>query len=187
MIEYRKLHPDELRPELFADFQRFQKVEKCWRKVDGRWVLKDIAFTEDWGQADFRRLCGQMAQALKEGGTVWGALWNGSLKGFASLEGKRIGSRGQYAVLAELHVSQDCRRRGLGRELFLRAAESARTLGAEKLYISTMSAEESQAFYLSMGCVEAEEPDPNHVELEPCDVQREFLLAGGAGPGGPSF
>lgn len=176
MIKYRKLCPHELRLELFTDFRRFQKVEKCWRKADGQWALKDIAFTEDWDQADYRRLCQQMVHTLEEGGTVWGAFLEDSLKGFASLEGKPIGSRSQYAVLAELHVSQDCRRMGLGRELFLRAAGSARELGVEKLYISTMSAEESQAFYLSMGCVEAEEPDPKHVELEPCDVQREFLL-----------
>ncbi len=92
------------------------------------------------------------------------------------MDGRLIGSRGQYAVLAEMHVSEELRGRGLGRQLFARAAEEARSLGAEKLYISAMSAEESQAFYRAMGCVEAQEYDPPHVEKEPCDVQMEYLL-----------
>lgn len=172
----RKILPGEIGLSLFSAFQRFQKVEKCWRKTEGKWVLKDIPFTEDWDTADYQRICSQLANVLDQGGAVWGAFAQGALKGFASVEGKRIGSRNQYAVLAEMHVSQDFRRRGLGRRLFLLAADSARELGAEKLYISAMSAQESQAFYRSMGCVEAEEYDPCHVEQEPCDVQMELLL-----------
>jgi len=49
-------------------------------------------------------------------------------------------------------------------------------LGAEKLYISAHSSVESQAFYRSMGCAEAEEYNARHVELEPCDCQLEYLL-----------
>ena len=75
-----------------------------------------------------------------------------------------------------LAVAEDRRGRGLGRRLFSLAAEEARRLGAEKLYISAMSAEESQAFYRAMGCVEALEYDPPHVEKEPCDVQMEYTL-----------
>ncbi len=152
-IIYRKIQPEEIEPGLFSQFQRFQKVEKCWRKEEGQWVLKDIAFTEDWDAADYRRVCAQLTKVLAQGGAVWGAFFQNTLKGFASVEKNLIGSSGQYAVLAEMHVSQ-----------------------AKKLYISAMSAAESQAFYHSMGCVEALEYDPCHVEKEPCDVQMEFLL-----------
>ncbi len=175
-IIYRKIQPEEIEPGLFSQFQRFQKVEKCWRKEEGQWVLKDIAFTEDWDAADYRRVCAQLTKVLAQGGAVWGAFFQNTLKGFASVEKNLLGSSGQYAVLAEMHVSQDLRRGGLGRKLFGLAAGSARELGAKKLYISAMSAAESQAFYHSMGCVEALEYDPCHVEKEPCDVQMEFLL-----------
>lgn len=175
-IAYRKLNLEELGPCLFLHFRRFQRVERCWRKIDGQWVLKPIAFTKDWDGTDHARVCGQLAAALSSGGTVWGAFLDSQLKGFASVDGKLIGSRGQYVVLAELHVSEDCRRMGIGRELFRLAADTARELGAEKLYISAMSAEESQEFYRAMGCVEALEYDPAHVEAEPCDVQMEYSL-----------
>lgn len=175
-ITYRKLTPSEVEPSLFSKFQRRQEVSRCWRREGGEWVVKHIAFTEDWEHSDLVRVCGQISRAIAQGGCAWGAFIEGGLKGFANLEGELIGSRRQYAVLQELHVSQDCRRLGLGRELFRRAADSARELGAEKLYISTMSAVETQDFYLAMGCAEAVEPDPRHVELEPCDVQREYIL-----------
>lgn len=35
---------------------------------------------------------------------------------------------------------------------------------------------ESQAFYKAMGCREAEEYNKEHVEIEPCDCQLEFVL-----------
>lgn len=176
MIEYVKIGPEMLKMQLFSGFIRRQEVQKCWRREDGRWTVKDICFTEDWDGGDHERVLKQLGEVLESGGAVWGAFEGGALKGFASVSGRLIGSRGQYAVLEELHVSEDRRRMGLGRELFRLAASSARELGAEKLYISTMSAVESQAFYISMGCVEALEPDRFHVEREPCDVQREYEL-----------
>lgn len=176
MLQYRVLTPPDLSPPLFAHFQRHQTVTRCWRKIDGHWLLKDIPFTEDWSPQDLRRVCAQLSRAIASGGTAWAAFLDGALKGFSSVEGTLTGSRKQYAVLAELHVSEDCRRRGIGRELFLRAAAEARRLGAEKLYISAMSAEESQAFYRSMGCVEAQEYNPYLVEKEPCDCQMEYPL-----------
>ena len=54
--------------------------------------------------------------------------------------------------------------------------ESSMTRAAEKLYISAHSAVESQAFYKSLGCVEASEYSPYHVSREPFDCQLELIL-----------
>ena len=145
--EFRPLKPEELAPELFRYFDRFQVVEQCWRKVQGRWVVKDVPFTERWSDGDYRELCALLRLTLATGGRVWGAFLDGKLKGFASVEGERIGSRGQYADLSSLHVSADARGQGLGRRLFQLAEEGARRLGAGALYISAHSSVESQAFY----------------------------------------
>ena len=69
-----------------------------------------------------------------------------------------------------------CSGQGIGRELFRLACEQARIRGAQKLYLSAHSAEETQAFYRAMGCVEAAWYHPELVALEPCDCQMEFLL-----------
>lgn len=175
-VLFRELTAGELDPGLFGTFRRRQRVKRCWRKVEDRWVLKDIPFIEDWDAGDHARVCGQLARVLAHGGRAWGAFVQGELKGFASVDGRLIGSQKQYAVLEELHVSEERRGLGLGGRLFTLAAGFARELGAEKLYISAMSAEESQAFYRAMGCTEAQEYDPVHVEKEPCDVQMEYPL-----------
>lgn len=100
----------------------------------------------------------------------------GTLKGFASVESRPMGTRGQYRDLSSLHVSAECRRRGLGRVLFAKAAGWARAQGAEKLYISSHSALETQRFYRALGCTDALEPDAAHTAREPFDCQLEYRL-----------
>lgn len=78
--------------------------------------------------------------------------------------------------LTSLHVSSDARRHGMGAVLFLLAADFARNLGVKKLYISSHSAVETQAFYERMGCVEAEEYNEAAVQREPMDCQLEYVL-----------
>ena len=92
-----------------------------------------------------------------------------------------IGKKYQFVhhsvpVPGKKHISEDMRRKGIGRTLFLAAKEWAKQKGAKKLYISAHSAVESQAFYKSMGCVEAEVYNKKHVEDEPYDCQLECDL-----------
>ena len=78
--------------------------------------------------------------------------------------------------LSSIHVSEDMRGHGIGKQLFQLAAAWAKSNGAKKLYISAHSAVESQAFYHAMGCVEAMEYKKEHVEQEPYDRQLEYWL-----------
>ena len=105
-----------------------------------------------------------------------GAFLNGELKGFVSVENGFFGGENKYYDLSSLHVSADMRRKGIGKALFLLAADWAKTGGAKKLYISAHSAMESQAFYRAMGCAEAAEYNKKHVEAEPYDCQLEYAL-----------
>lgn len=89
---------------------------------------------------------------------------------------KNISFTEQYLQLMQIHVSYEYRSKGIGRELFALCSEKARQLGAKKLYISTHSSEESQHFYKSVGCVDAEEMNKKLAEYEPDDRQMEFIL-----------
>ena len=79
--------------------------------------------------------------------------------------------------LSSIHVSSDARRMGIGKRLFLGAVQWARKNGAEKLYISAHSAVESQAFYRSLGCVDALWRCEAHVAQEPYDCQLEYVIS----------
>ena len=76
-----------------------------------------------------------------------------------------------------LHVSNSFRKQGLGKKLFLLAAEKAYGLGAKKLYVSATPSENTVNFYLRLGCVLATEIDQELFELEPEDIHLEYVLS----------
>ena len=115
-------------------------------------------------------------KTIASDGFVYAAFYDGKLKGFVSVESEIFGGKQGYCDLSSIHISEDMRRKGIGRTLFLAAKEWAKQKGAKKLYISAHSAVESQAFYKSMGCVEAEVYNKKHVEDEPYDCQLECDL-----------
>lgn len=176
MIQYRKLSADELSRELFSYFIRHQVVTKCWRKEDGEWKIKDVPFIDDWSEENYETLVSCLKNTICTGGFAYGAFSDDKLKGFVSVEPILFGGEQKYLDLSSIHVSEDMRGQGIGKVLFLAAKEWAREKGAKKLYISSHSAVESQAFYRAMGCVEAEVYNRRHVEEEPCDCQLECIL-----------
>ena len=175
-ITIRDVFADELDLSLFSHFNRYQKVSRCWRYENGEWILRDIAFAEQWGKKEYAFLVECLKNTLADGGAVVGAFENNTLIGFASVENKPFGAHNEYLQLSSIHVSFKQRGCGIGRRLFHIACEKAKALGAKKLYISAHSSEESQAFYKSLGCTEAVEYNEKLVAAEPCDCQLEYIL-----------
>ena len=156
-IIYKNLQENEISRELFRHFVRHQTVVKCRRKENGKWIIKDDPFIDDWSEADYKFLVSCLRNTAATGGLVYAAFCEGVLKGFVS----------------SIHVSEDMRGKGVGTALFRAAKEWAKAHGAKKLYISAHSAVESQAFYHKMGCAEAAVYNQSHVETEPYDCQLE--------------
>lgn len=179
-IYYRTLAADEISLELFGNFTRHQNVMKCWRKEDGKWVIRDAPFIDDWTEDDYRFLVQCLQNTVQTGGLVCAAFCehdSGSmLKGFVSVEPTLFGGEQGYLDLSSIHVSEDMRGQGIGKSLFCAAKDWAKKNGGRKLYLSAHSAVETQAFYKAMGCVEAQEYDQRHVEREPYDCQLECPL-----------
>ena len=176
MIQYRNLCADEINVELFSHFTRHQVVTKCWRKENGEWVIKDAPFTDDWSEEEYHFLVSCLKNTVTTGGLVCAAFYEGNLKGFVSVEPALFGGEHKYVDLSSIHVSEDMRHQGIGAGLFHAAKEWAKEHGAKKLYISSHSAVESQAFYKNMGCVEAALYHQKHVSDEPYDCQLECKL-----------
>lgn len=175
-MEYRKIDIDELNTELFENFERRQEVVDCWRRVDGKWVIKADPFVDDWSEDEYGELVGYLKNTINTGGVVFGGFHESVLKGFCSVEGELFGKNLDYLDLSSIHVSNDMRGHGIGRVLFSMASDWAREKGAKKIYLSAHSAVETQAFYKSVGCVEAVEYNETHVEMEPFDCQLEYVL-----------
>ena len=175
-MDFIRLTEEMINTGLFSDFHRHQVVTKCHRKIDGKWVIIDNPFVEDWGEKEFEFLVKCLKNTARTGGAVIGAFDGSKLAGIASAENTFFGSREQYLELSCIHVTEELRGSGIGKALFRLICEWAKEKGAEKIYISAHSSVESQSFYRAMGCTEAEEYSPVHVEKEPCDCQLEYVL-----------
>ncbi|WP_330513305.1 GNAT family N-acetyltransferase [Lacrimispora algidixylanolytica] len=175
-MEYREINISELNKELFQQFNRYQEVKECVRKVNGVWSSVKNPFTEQWQDEDYEVLVRCLKITIHTGGVVFGAFHHGELKGFASVEGVFMGKHKNYLDLSNIHVSYDVRGKRTGRRLFHMVSEWARLKGAQNLYISAQSSVETQAFYKAMGCMEAKEYDEAHVTREPHDCQLEYKL-----------
>ena len=151
---YRKPEIHEIDRSLFRGFIRRQVVTDCLRREGDKWVIKSDPFIDDWSEEDYAFLVTCLKNTLSSGGFVYGAFEQNVLKGFVSVEPKLMA--GGYLDLSSIHVSEDMRGQGIGKALFRAAADWAKAHGAKRLYISSHSAAESQAFYKAMGCVDAE-------------------------------
>ncbi|SFC23366.1 Ribosomal protein S18 acetylase RimI [Alkalibacterium subtropicum] len=174
--EYKKLNTSDLSLDLFSHFDRFQEVTRCWRFEKDKWLLKDIAFKEQWDKKDYESLTEDLKGTLAASGVVIGVFKEGKLVGFSSVENERLGSKHQYLQLSSLHISYGYRHKGLGKKLFDLSSREAKKMGAEKLYISAHSSEETIAFYKNVGCKEAEEYSEKLVADEPFDCQLEYKV-----------
>lgn len=167
---------NEINAGLLDGFIRRQVVTKCLRRENGAWIAKNAPFIDDWMQKDREWIAADLKNLAGRGGLVYAAYCGGKLAGFASVSAETLGESGEYLELTNIHVTEAMRGRGIGRALFYAAAEWAKAHGAKKLYISAHSSVESQAFYRSLGCKEAEIYSTRHIEAEPFDIQMEYRL-----------
>ena len=79
--------------------------------------------------------------------------------------------RSAYMILDMMQVSSECRGQGVGRRLFELGKAEAIKAGAQALYISACSSEETIAFYRAMGSGLASIPIKELAEKEPYDLQ----------------
>lgn len=111
-IIYKNLQENEISRELFRHFVRHQTVVKCRRKENGKWIIKDDPFIDDWSEADYKFLVSCLRNTAATGGLVYAAFCEGVLKGFVSVEPKLFGGNHRYLDLSSIHVSEDMRGKG---------------------------------------------------------------------------
>jgi N-acetylglutamate synthase-like GNAT family acetyltransferase len=176
-IIIKELLPSDINDNLLDDFNRYQKVKRWWIKKDEKWMLTDEEYVVDWDQDKKQSVTKNFLRIIKEkAGNIYGAYHNNQLIGFSVLLSKKFGKNEDYVQLKQLHISLDCRHQGLGKKLFEKCTEKAKALGAKKIYISANDSEETQRFYLGIGCKDAIEINAKCAEEEPYDRQMEYEL-----------
>ena len=118
----------------------------------------------------------ELRKTVKSGGAAFGYTEGDKILALASVGSTFFGVSSKYLQLELLLVTNELRGKGIGRLLLEKSADFARTLGAEKLYISGHSCVETQAFYKAMGCVHTVELNSELFYREPFDVHLEYAL-----------
>jgi len=175
-ITYQELNKENFNEHSMDDFIRHQSVTESWRMVDGQMVLKPTVFEQDWSLEKRRETAKEITEEMGKTICAYGAFCKGKYAGHAVLKTKLFGTAARYMELELFHVSEPYRGKGIGKSLFALAAGKARSLGAEKLFISCFPAKETIAVYTALGCVPCQEHNAVKALEEPLDIQLEYIL-----------
>ena len=157
---------------------RREVINKVYYLKNGKLVIKPERYDmRGWPAGEPEHYTPILIDCFDHGGHFWGAFSGELLVGVVVLENRFIGSTKDTLQMKFLHVSNNYREQGLGKKLFLLAAEKAIELEAKKLYISATPSENTINFYLDLGCVLTSEIDDELYALEPEDIHLEFDLA----------
>ena len=170
MIRIELLSADNFKPDSLDNYPRKQDVKNVYRKHNGEYILEECVYTEDWDMEKRR----SVAKAIScDDYITYLAIENDEVVGFIGLNKALVEP---YMILDMMQVSAACRGQGIGRKLFDAGKEEARKAGAEALYISACSSEETIAFYKAMGAELADCPIKEIAEEEPYDLQMIFYV-----------
>jgi N-acetylglutamate synthase-like GNAT family acetyltransferase len=175
-IKFEELKISDVNENMLDHYSRYQEVKKCYRKENDNWILKDIAFIENWDKNKIEQVINEFPKIINDGGYVFGAYDNNKLIGFATLINRKFGSKNQYIQLDNMQVSFGYRNKGIGKRLFELCIKKAKEIGIEKIYISANSSEETQKFYMGVGCKDADEINKELFEKEPFDRHMEYTI-----------
>lgn len=176
ILRFARLTEENFDSHSLDDFHRHQTVFQVWRRLEGKWQLVPLVFEENWDLETCREIAADVAAHMHTDQTAFGCFDGSRLVGFVTVSHNTFGKTARYLELVCFQVSEEYRGQGIGRTLFAMAAEEARTLGAEKLYISAHASRETQEAYKALGCVYTREINETLAAEEPFDVQLEYVL-----------
>jgi N-acetylglutamate synthase-like GNAT family acetyltransferase len=176
LVKISKLNRVDLPLNILKNFNRYQETKKVVYKSGNQFTMKDDQFIDEWNETKKMEVVQSLIQCIDAGGIVVGAYYDNKLIGFASVEAERFGRDEEYMELSYIHVSNEYRSSGIGKVMFERCCLEAKKIGAKKLYIGAHPAEETQQFYMNIGCTYAQEINKKIYEKEPLDIQLEYHL-----------
>ena len=174
-ISYRLLAKEDAAS--LRGIDRSEYIDAIYYLRGGKLVLEpEVYDVRGFNPQELEKMVEETEELVERGGTVYGAFADGTLVGASSVECDFIGSAKDTLQMPILHISKDCRGRGVGQQLMQLVIDKARQLGAKKLYVSATPSRNTIHFYQRMGCIMATEIDPLLFAKEPEDIHLELAL-----------
>lgn len=179
MMRFREVLKSEL--SQIWQINRTEYVEANYRLEHGKLITESVNKTlKGWSPDSKPVYAPALEDCYDRNGFFWGYFSSDEdrdiLKAVAVLDPKWLKNREKTLQLKFLHIDRTLRKQGLGRKLFDKIAEHARSMGAKTLYISASETKNTVDFYMHLGCRISRFPDPELLELEPEDIHLEFKL-----------
>ena len=157
---------DSITPGILSSFRHSQLITRKWIRRNDQWEITNSSILREWDDQKRLWIPQYLRQQIEHGGAVIAAFEIEELVGFCSIDGYLLGRTAKYANLTMLFVDDKWKRNGIGRKLFIEICKYAKSMKADKLFISAIPAVESLDFYFSIGCKDTNEIIPEYVDTE---------------------
>jgi predicted N-acetyltransferase YhbS len=172
----RLLTRDEL--SLVWTIDRREIIHHLYALRDGELhLVPDFYDVRGWPDGEAEHYTPILFDCHDRGGWCLGMFDGARLVAAVIVDNDPLGPRRDMLQLKFLHVSHDWRGRGLGEHLYRAARAQARSMGAERLYVSATPSQRTIDFYLRLGFTVSTSPDPALYALEPEDIHLEAPTA----------
>ncbi|QHT59589.1 GNAT family N-acetyltransferase [Paenibacillus lycopersici] len=175
MITYQAMHQEQVGKLLEID--RSEYIDLVYEMRDG--ALTEIPAGHEcptWPEEAIAEIQARFLYEIQHGGLALGAFDGDRLIGFGVLAHRFRGRALNRLQIDLMFVTRDYRRQGIGRRIFGRLRDEAKSRGAEYLYISSTETRSAVSFYKSNGSALAAEVDDELFAKEPHDIHMVVKL-----------
>ncbi|CAM2991977.1 GNAT family N-acetyltransferase [Hathewaya histolytica] len=174
-MEYKLLKRSEL--SLLGQVDRKEVVNEVYYFRNNKLeIVNEFYNIESWNLKELNEYIIRLEDIYDRNGIIYGAFDNNKIVGLAALESKFIGRNNDQLKLDMLYISNNYRKKGIGKNLVNLLSKRAKELGAKSLYISATPFKNTVGFYFYMGAKVASEVNKELYELEPYDIHMVLEL-----------
>ncbi|MCR2044273.1 GNAT family N-acetyltransferase [Anaerosalibacter massiliensis] len=174
-MDYRLLERSEL--ILLGEIDRKETVNEVYYFKDNKLKIVDEFYDiKGWNLKELHDYVNRLQDIYDRNGTIYGAFHNRTIVGLGALESKFIGRNNDQIKLDMLYISNNYRKKGIGKNLVNLLSKKAKELGAKSLYISATPFKNTVDFYFAIGAKVTSEINKDLYELEPYDIHMVLKL-----------
>ncbi|KRU28219.1 GNAT family acetyltransferase [Clostridium sporogenes] len=174
-MNYRLLERSEL--ELLGEIDRKEIVNEVYYFRDNKLeIVNEFYNIEGWDLKELHEYIDRLKDIYGRNGTIYGAFDNKTLVGLGALESKFIGRNNDQLKLDMLYISNNYRKKGIGKNLVNLLSKKAKELNAKSMYISATPFRNTVEFYFAIGAKLTNEINKDLYKLEPYDIHMVLQL-----------
>lgn len=175
ILNYRLLERSEL--ELLGEIDRKEIVNEVYYFRDNKLeIVNEFYNIQGWDLEELHEYIDRLQDIYDRNGTIYGAFDNKTIVGLGALESKFIGKNNDQLKLDMLYISNNYRKKGIGKNLVNLLSKKAKELNAKSIYISATPFKNTVEFYFAIGAKLTNEINKDLYELEPYDIHMILQL-----------